>query len=165
MPRLVIRFLWVGFTLSTIGCDQVTKQIAAAELADGARRSLLHDTVRLQYTENAGAFLSIGTNLPPAIRTPVLVGATALLLLGVLLILRRPGLSLTRRIGLYLILAAGLSNVLDRLIRGQVIDFLNLGIGTLRTGIFNVADVALMLGLALVVLAHREVLMSPSSRP
>jgi len=155
VSRLVIRFLWLSLTLSTIGCDQVTKQVAAAELADGVRRSLLHDAVRLQYTENAGAFLGLGTTLPPAIRTPVLVSAAAFLLIGVLFALRQPRLALSYRLGLYLILAAGVSNLLDRLIRGRVIDFLNLGIGPLRTGIFNVADVALMLGLALAIMAHR----------
>jgi len=155
VSRLVVRFLWLGLTLSTIGCDQVTKQIAAVELADGARRSLLHDAVRLQYTENAGAFLGLGANLPPTIRTPVLIAATTVLLLGVLFALRQPRLTVTYRVGLYLILAAGLSNLLDRFIRGRVIDFLNLGIGTLRTGIFNMADLALVVGVALAVLAHR----------
>lgn len=156
MSRLVVRFFWLGLTLGTIGCDQVTKQIAATELSDGARRSFLHDAVRLQYTENAGAFLGLGANLPPTIRTQTLIAATTVLLVGVLFALRQPGLAVTHRLGLYLILAAGLSNLLDRLIRGRVIDFLNLGIGTLRTGIFNVADVALMVGVALAVLAHRS---------
>jgi len=155
VSRLVVRFLWLGLTLSTIGCDQVTKQIAAVELADGARRSLLHDAVRLQYTENPGAFLGLGDNLPPTIRTTVLISATTVLLLGVLFALRQPRLTVTYRVGLYLVLAAGLSNLLDRFIRGRVIDFLNLGIGTLRTGIFNMADLALFVGVALAVLAHR----------
>ncbi|HEY9518344.1 MAG TPA: signal peptidase II, partial [Gemmatimonadales bacterium] len=59
-------------------------------------------------------------------------------------------------LGLYLILGAGLSNLWDRLLRGRVIDFLNVGIGPLRTGIFNLADVALMLGLVLILLGHRR---------
>jgi signal peptidase II len=42
------------------------------------------------------------------------------------------------------ILAGGLGNLIDRVTNhGQVTDFLNLGIGSLRTGIFNVADVAI----------------------
>jgi signal peptidase II len=69
-------------------------------------------------------------------------------------------------VGLYLILAAGLSNLLDRFIRGRVIDFLNLGIGTLRTGIFNMADLALFVGVALAVLAHRtSAPVEPASPP
>lgn len=40
----------------------------------------------------------------------------------------------------------------DRVVRGSVVDFLNVGIGPLRTGILNVADVAIMLGAAFLVL-------------
>jgi signal peptidase II len=39
-------------------------------------------------------------------------------------------------------------------LRGSVVDFLNVGIGSLRTGIFNVADMAIMLGVALLLLAE-----------
>jgi signal peptidase II len=39
----------------------------------------------------------------------------------------------------------------DRVVRGSVVDFLNVGFGPLRTGIFNVADMAIMLGLAICV--------------
>ena len=48
-------------------------------------------------------------------------------------------------------LAGGLSNLVDRIAMGSVIDFLNIGIGPIRTGIFNVADVAIMAGIALLL--------------
>jgi signal peptidase II len=48
--------------------------------------------------------------------------------------------------------AGGASNLLDRLAFGRVIDFINVGLGSVRTGIFNVADMAIMLGAAVVVL-------------
>ena len=51
-------------------------------------------------------------------------------------------------LGLTLFVAGGASNWLDRVVRGSVIDFINVGVGSLRTGIFNVADVAIMLGVA-----------------
>ena len=58
---------------------------------------------------------------------------------------------------LALIVGGGLSNWFDRLVNdGRVVDFMNLGIGSLRTGIFNVADVALMLGAGLLILAGRR---------
>ncbi|HUP40440.1 MAG TPA: signal peptidase II [Vicinamibacterales bacterium] len=56
--------------------------------------------------------------------------------------------------GAALILAGGASNWIDRVMRGSVVDFINVGVGPLRTGIFNVADVAVMLGAA--VLLVRE---------
>jgi signal peptidase II len=56
--------------------------------------------------------------------------------------------------------AGGASNLIDRLARGTVTDFMNVGIGPLRTGIFNLADVAITLGAVLVVLGGR-----PGARP
>ena len=53
-----------------------------------------------------------------------------------------------------LFLAGGASNWVDRLVHGRVVDFLNLGIGPLRTGVFNVADVAIMAGLGLLLWAQ-----------
>jgi signal peptidase II len=53
--------------------------------------------------------------------------------------------------------AGGLGNLWDRLATGGwVVDFMNLGVGPLRTGIFNVADVALMAGVALVAWPERR---------
>jgi signal peptidase II len=53
-----------------------------------------------------------------------------------------------------LVIAGGLGNLLDRLTHGgRVVDFMQLRAGPLRTGVFNVADVALMAGIGLVLLA------------
>jgi signal peptidase II len=51
-------------------------------------------------------------------------------------------------------LAGGASNWLDRAATGRVVDFMNVGLGPLRTGIFNVADVAIMCGAAVRVLGE-----------
>jgi len=59
-------------------------------------------------------------------------------------------------IGTSLVLAGGASNWVDRVVRGSVVDFLNIGVGPLRTGIFNVADMAIMLGVAVLLLAPRR---------
>jgi len=53
--------------------------------------------------------------------------------------------------GVALMWGGGASNLIDRASRGHVVDFLNLGVGSLRTGIFNVADVAVLLGAVLIV--------------
>jgi signal peptidase II len=59
-------------------------------------------------------------------------------------------------IGTSLVLAGGASNWVDRLVRGSVVDFLNIGVGPLRTGIVNVADMTIMLGVAVLLLAQRR---------
>jgi hypothetical protein len=56
-------------------------------------------------------------------------------------------------LGLALFVAGGASNWIDRVTRGRVVDFLNVGVGPVRTGAFNVADVAIMLGAGVIVIA------------
>jgi signal peptidase II len=58
-------------------------------------------------------------------------------------------------LALSLICAGGVGNLIDRWTLGYSTDFLNLGIGPIRTGIFNVADVALMAGCFLIFWNHR----------
>ncbi len=72
--------------------------------------------------------------------------ATGLLLLGMTLAAIRGRWEGMRLLGAALIVSGGASNWIDRVATGSVIDFLNVGIGPLRTGIFNVADVAILVG-------------------
>ena len=63
----------------------------------------------------------------------------------------RGGFSRLGQAGLLLFLAGGTSNLIDRVTLGRVIDFLNVGIGQLRTGIFNVADMAIVAGVVILI--------------
>ncbi|MET0554978.1 MAG: signal peptidase II, partial [Vicinamibacteria bacterium] len=58
-------------------------------------------------------------------------------------------------VGLGLVWAGGLSNLLDRVRDGHVVDFVMLSAGPLRTGVFNVADVAITAGVVLVLFARK----------
>jgi signal peptidase II len=149
-------FLVVFVLLSGVGCDQVTKAMAGLALTGGTGWSLLGDTVRLQLAHNRGAFLSLGASLPEGWRQGIfLVGVGGALLAVLGYVLFSKSLSPSATVGLSLILAGGAGNFLDRLrYDGVVVDFLNVGIGPLRTGIFNVADLAIVAG-ALVVVGGR----------
>jgi signal peptidase II len=145
----------LAFVLAaTIGCDRVTKRIAVETLARAPHRSFLAGTVRMLYAENTGGFLSLGAGLSPSIRTAVFVVGTGLMLLLVAAALLRSRADRRSLLGATLFLAGGASNWLDRVVHGKVVDFLNVGIGPVRTGIFNVADVAILAGLALLVVSE-----------
>jgi signal peptidase II len=146
--RLVLLVAIVG----TIGCDRVSKHIVTRELADMPARSYLGDTVWLGYVENPGGFLSLGAGLPPAARTFVFTGATGVMLAVFTFVAVRSRWSGRRAIGAALFVAGGAANWIDRAVSGSVVDFLSVGIGPLRTGVFNVADVAIMLGALVLVL-------------
>jgi signal peptidase II len=139
--------------MATIGCDRVTKHFAASTLAHSPAQSLMMDTVRLDYAENTGAFLSLGATWPAAVRTGLFTTGNAILLLAVVFAAARGRWSGQALVGVALFVAGGVSNLADRIVRGSVIDFMNVGIGPVRTGIFNVADIAIMLGAAMVAFA------------
>jgi signal peptidase II len=69
-----------------------------------------------------------------------------------------------RVVALALVAGGGISNLIDRLLyNGRVTDFLNVGIGSLRTGIFNVADMAIMAGALLLLWKLRAATSDPNS--
>ncbi|MBI1851025.1 MAG: signal peptidase II [Planctomycetes bacterium] len=154
MRRWTIKAAMAAVVASTVGCDQVSKSLATAHLMGGPRRSFVGDMLRLEYAENAGAFLSLGAGWAPWARTAVFSVGTAIILVACIVWAFRHRWSLVRLLGLSLVIAGGLSNLADRVVRGSVVDFLNVGIGPLRTGIFNVADMAILLGIGLVVLTR-----------
>jgi signal peptidase II len=139
--------------LATIGCDRITKHAAASLLTGSADRSFLGDMIRLSYAENSGGFLSVGADLPLEPRLMVFTIGTALMLAGLAVLAIRSRWQGARLLGAALVVAGGGSNWIDRLATGSVIDFMNIGIGPLRTGIFNIADVAIMGGVVLIVFA------------
>jgi signal peptidase II len=142
----------LGVVLSTIGCDRVTKEIAARHLAGRPRLSIAADSVRLEYAENRGGFLSLGSELPEPVRTGIFSIGTGVFLAWLGVWAWRRVLAGGWALGAVLLWAGGVANLADRVARGSVVDFLNLGVGSLRTGIFNAADVAITVGVVLVAL-------------
>jgi signal peptidase II len=146
MIRVGVRLALLIAIVTTIGCDRVTKHVAAITLSDGPSRSFLADTFRLVYAENTGAFLGLGQDWPRPVRSAVFGVGNALLLIALVVVARRGNWSRRALLGVALFVAGGASNLVDRITYGMVIDFMNVGIGSLRTGIFNVADMAITLG-------------------
>lgn len=131
-----------GIVISSVSCDQATKRAAAAALEGRASVSLLGDSIRLCYESNTGGFLSLGAGLSQQLRVWVFLLFPAIVIPGILFyVLRRRSADRLEVVALSLLAAGGLGNLIDRVWYGAVRDFLNVGIGPLRTGIFNVADV------------------------
>jgi signal peptidase II len=144
--------------LATVAIDQITKAMAKAWLPN-RRISLLGDLIRLQPSQNAGAFMSLGARLPETARfwLFIVISSVILLLLAVFVVVD-PTLTPMMVHALSLVLGGGIGNMIDRMrFNGRVFDFLNVGIGGVRTGIFNVADVAIMAGGILALWAMMKV--------
>ncbi len=145
-----------------LGCDQLTKAVARARLEPYSPVHLAAETLSLTLVENHGAFLSLGSALPEWFRFAVLgVGVPVILAVVCLTFLRRRDTVPIELLGLALVAGGGAGNWLDRMLQdGAVTDFLRLSLGPLHTGIFNVADVAIVAGVAL--LASRAWIARPA---
>lgn len=132
--------------------DQLTKIWAKACVPREQAWTALGDTIRIQLAHNYGAFLSLGGSLPQGWLS---LGVAAILagLAAYLLFARR--IQPASVLPLSLVLGGGVSNLIDRLAYGgYVVDFLNFGIGSLRTGIFNIADIAISAGVVWLLLGE-----------
>jgi signal peptidase II len=128
--------------------DQSTKRIVRATLSDFLPRHYAGRLVTLVYTENAGAFLSLGDNLPPGVRTIVFdVIVAAGLIAAIVVLFRGKVTAHGDDVALAFIIGGGIGNLIDRvLFGGKVTDFIYLQAGFLHTGVFNVADMAITFG-------------------
>jgi signal peptidase II len=136
-------------SLTLISWDRVTKDIAKEHLKDKAAYSYFHDSFRLQYVENTGAAMSMADDLPKIASFWILGILPLAFLIGLFVYtIQRTGKMLFGKLFAFsLIFAGGIGNIIDRLIFDRhVTDFMNLGILSLRTGIFNFADVWITAG-------------------
>lgn len=134
------------------GLDRLTKIIAVNYLKGSESIHLLYDSIIITYAENTGAFLSMGSNWPVALKyLLLLVLPIALCLYGIFYCLVKEK-SLSRVVLYMSIISGGLGNLIDRLLNDfTVVDFLNFGIGNLRTGILNVADMSVTFSLIILL--------------
>ena len=146
-------------SLLFIGCDRITKDMAKQHLMFHQPLSYFHNTIRLEYAENTGAALSLGDQLskPLSFWLLSIIPLIFLLILFVYVINKMRELSLLKTLCFSLIIAGGLGNIIDRIMFDRhVTDFMNVGISSLRTGIFNFADVCVTAGVIGLLLSYRE---------
>jgi len=146
--------IFAALLLVPVGCDHVAKQIAYDALAGSPGVSLAADTLRFELTSNPGAFLSLGAGLPTGLRQLIFLGLVPLLLAAICAVALLSGFSSGwSLVGLAFVAGGGLANWIDRLQHGgAVTDFVSFGLGPFRTGVFNLADVSIVAGVALLLL-------------
>jgi signal peptidase II len=137
-------------TVSLFGCDHATKIAAEASLSHGRSVNVVSGILELRYAPNSdSAFSLLSTFGIP--RTPgLLLAAAALAIVGVVAawIALRERARAWQHVGFALVLAGALGNIVDRAVRGYVVDFIHLT----RWPVFNVADIAVVVGALLLML-------------
>jgi signal peptidase II len=157
MPSRTFRLVVISLVLvCTAGCDQVTKHVARSALGLKGSAALPGRFIEFTLAENPGAFLSLGASFPQAARTALTVGVGLGLAFLLAYLVRTPKLGRVALFGWALIWAGGISNLIDRFVHdGRVTDFMVIRTGPLHTGIFNLADFAIVVGMLVLVASSR----------
>lgn len=132
---------WLAGILGVI-LDQATKRWAVERLLPGPEIELWPGVFHLTYVENTGAAWSLFADSAEFLKWVSLGVAVALALLAI----RGGSLGRWEQAGYGLVWAGAVGNGIDRFLNGYVVDFFNLV--WIRFPVFNVADVAINLGVA-----------------
>jgi signal peptidase II len=149
MARRAIGWILMLMTLALVGCDHATKAVAQSALAGRGPVTLLSGVLDLRYAENHDTAFSLLRGVDWHGKVAALAALSAIEIAVVLYLWwRHRRSSLAEQAGYALIVAGAIGNVLDRVRRGFVIDFIHLH----RWPVFNVADIAIVAGGLLLLL-------------
>ncbi|WP_299902141.1 signal peptidase II [uncultured Aquimarina sp.] len=140
-------FVIFSLVLLNVSCDQISKTVVRQTIEKNEIISVFDDNFVLTKVENTGAAYSLGSDLAPVLKIILLQILPILVLLFLLrLLIIKTNYSKETIVGFTFIIGGGIGNLYDRIVHGSVTDFMIMDIGIIKTEIFNMADVSIMLG-------------------
>jgi len=150
--KLVRNLIIVSIVLLNIGCDQISKEAVRNNVTPNEYIEVVSNNLILTNVENTGAMLGFGQDLPPILKIVLLQVIPVIVLLILLYrILRKRDLDKFMVIAFAFVIGGGIGNLIDRIAHGSVTDFFLIELGFFKTGIFNMADVSVTLGVLLIL--------------
>jgi signal peptidase II len=139
--------------LAIVASDQITKAAVRANLPLGDSRPIIDGFLDLTHVQNTGAAFGLLNAADFPYKPLVMIGIAALALVAIAAYASQLGFhERLARFGLALILGGAFGNLIDRAVAGHVIDFVDVYWGAAHFWAFNVADAAISVGAALVLL-------------
>jgi signal peptidase II len=136
--------LFLGLAAAIVGADQATKLLVTGALAPGQSVDVIGETLRIVFGQNSGALFGLFKD------NAAMFGLVSLVVVGLIVAYHaRAAGTLYLTVTLGLLLGGAIGNMLDRLRLGYVVDFVDVGIGSIRFYTFNVADSAISLAILL----------------
>lgn len=137
----------------TIVLDQLSKRLIMASFQPGEVRPVIDGLFNLTLTFNRGAAFGLWSGLPSGWREVVLALTILLALVVVAYLMTRSHYqTLLAQISLAAIAGGAIGNIIDRIKFGAVVDFLDFYLGSYHWPAFNVADSAICVGVAVLIL-------------
>ena len=154
MSSTIRALVFILVAVSCFGCDRVSKIAARTGLQGAPPHAYLGNIFILEYEENQGAMLSIGAGLSEETRFWLFTVGIAVLVIVLALFVFNQSHTVAEIGAGALAIGGGLGNLVDRLsYGGAVVDFVSIGIGPLRTAVFNIADISILTGVILYFLS------------
>lgn len=151
-----ISVFWL-LSFAVLPLDQLTKWLARTYLVGSHEYYLGPFFARFELAENPGAFLSLGANWSDQMRFWILT-VSVFFILGWAawsLFISKPQ-NRHEFWGLQFLLVGGIGNLIDRVYKSTVTDFVQVGIGPVQTGIFNIVDMLILAALFIMLAGLRD---------
>jgi signal peptidase II len=138
----------------SIVLDQLSKVLIRKNIDQYSEIKLIGEYFILTNVENSGAFLGMGSDFSPFIKTIFLLILPIIILICIMIyVYRDKEIDKISLIGFCFIIGGGIANIYDRIMYGSVTDFLFIDLGGIfKTGIFNIADLSVTTGMILILL-------------
>jgi signal peptidase II len=147
------RWRWLWLTLAVVLLDRASKAWFESQTVEGWRRELIHNFVYLVHSRNPGIAFGVLSDSPSPWTRIILIAGSLIVIaaLAWLFAAGHSGGSVTAA-GLALLLGGAAGNLTDRIVHGAVTDFFEVWLGSYHWPAFNVADSAITIGAALIIL-------------
>lgn len=139
-------------TLPILGLDQLTKSYVASHVRLYSTHPIIPNWLDVTYTLNPGAAFSFLSTMPAAAREIFFLALSCIATVVLLVLISRASTSLGSCVGFAMILGGTLGNFIDRLVRGRVVDFIFFHHAWFSYPVFNVADTAITIGVAMILI-------------
>lgn len=152
MKRIPRTALILIIIIANIAVDQVTKKMTRDQIEYNETIEVIGDYLILTKVENEGAFLGMGSSLSPTMRKVLLLILPSAVMLALLVyLIRNREITRLSMIALSFIVGGGIGNIYDRIVYGSVTDMVFIDLQFAHTGIFNLADVSVMIGTGIIL--------------
>lgn len=150
---MIKKFAIIALVLLNIGCDQISKNVVRKNIDARETIELVGKNFILTKVENSGAMLGFGSEFSPILKIIFLQALPVIVLLILLFrILRRSDMNRWMVVAFTCVIGGGIGNLIDRIAYGEVTDFFYIDLGGyLKTGIFNMADVSVTMGVLVIL--------------
>jgi len=152
MPAMPPRRLEVWLPILIISIDQITKAIVRAMLPLSESVTVVQGFINITHVRNAGAAFGILNTADFPFKSVLIAVIATAALIGVgLYASSLAHHQLVARVGLALIIGGATGNLIDRILAGSVVDFVDVYYKTYHFWAFNVADSAISVGVAIMI--------------